>query len=248
MSVTQMVANKELNHILEDSIGRRTPLLLSHGGSQGWCMYKSQFVAGSQSSQVIEVKRPVPREGSSAQLPETGDTLGVSFRFGHKKCMFGTILKSIQHDTDNGVATLHWPDQIQQLQRRSFQRARPPKDLVIAVRFWREEASSGTAIEARTVYHGQLEDVSAGGMQVRVTNPDRVQAGATYRCAFTPRPGKPSIVLDALVRHHEAFDGCRASVGFQFVGLETAPEGQRNLERLARTVHQFQRARSRNHR
>lgn len=245
MSVAQVVANKQLNRILEDSIGRRTSLLLTHGGPEGWRTYKSQFVAGSSSAQEIQVKAPVPREENGSRLPEAGDTLGVSFRFGHKKCMFGTILESIQHDADNGVATLRWPDRIQQLQRRAFQRARPPNDLVIAVRFWREEASSGTVLDARTVYHGQLEDVSAGGMQVRVTNPDRVQAGTMYRCAFTPRPGKPSIVLDALVRHHEAADRGRASVGFQFIGLETAPEGHRTLERLARTVHQFQRARSR---
>ncbi|RME37078.1 MAG: PilZ domain-containing protein, partial [Planctomycetota bacterium] len=91
----------------------------------------------------------------------------------------------------------------------------------------------------------QLEDISLGGMRVRVAGSRDVEVGATYRCAFAPREGKPPIVLDALVRHREATEGARASIGFQFVGLECVPDGERITERLTRAIAQFQRARSR---
>lgn len=143
------------------------------------------------------------------------------------------------------MVTFCWPDQIQQLQRRAYERATPPKDMVIAVRFWREVGPIGVPAEARTVRYGQLEDLSAGGLRVKVSNPDDIQPGATYRCVIEPYPGKPPLILDAVVRHREAVDHGRASIGFQLVGLETTPEGRKALDRLARTVSRFQRARSR---
>jgi c-di-GMP-binding flagellar brake protein YcgR len=162
--------------------------------------------------------------------------------------MFGATVESVQEEKEEGEITLRWPDHLQQLQRRVYERARPPKDAIIAVRFWREEVASGSAAEARCVRHGQLEDISAGGMRIKVARPNEIELGATCRCAFAPRPGKPSLVLDALVRHREAAGSGRASIGFQFVGLETTVEGRQLLDRLARTVSQFQRARSRSRR
>jgi hypothetical protein len=50
-------------------------------------------------------------------------------------------------------------------------------------------------------------------------------------------------VLDAVLRHREAAEQGRASLGFQFVGMETTPEGLRLLDRLVRIVNHFQRSR-----
>ena len=113
-----------------------------------------------------------------------------------------------------------------------------------AVRFWRDDASSTAGADARTVRHGQLEDISAGGMRVRVASPGDIEVGAVYRCAFTPKQGKPAILVEARVRHREAIEHCRASVGFQYVGLEVTAEGRRAIERLTRVVSQYQRAHS----
>ncbi len=269
MSTAQVLVQEQLAQILENSIDRRDRLVLTHNSPQGWRTFSSQFLGRGPSSddrldsrshqQVILVKTPVPREGCSSQLPEPGDTVGVTFRFGHKKCMFSAILESIQGDGYSGMTALRWPDQLQQLKRRAYERARPPKDVIIAVRFWREgfaggqaasgtDASSGRTMEGRTVYHGQLEDLSAGGMRVRVANPDHIQLGVAYRFVLAPRPGKPALILDALARHREAAEHGRASAGFQFVGMETTPQGRQTLDRLVRLVHQFQRARSQSRR
>lgn len=247
MNATQLIIKGQVDQILNDSISQQRRLVLTHNSPLGWRTFPSRFLSGSASLQALQVAAPISCN-SSAPLPAPGETLGVTFRLGHKKCMFGTTVKSVHQDGGEGEVTLCWPDHLQQLQRRLYERAKPPKDAVIAVRFWCEAVASGTAAEARCVRHGQLEDISAGGIRIKVAHPNEIELGATYRCAFAPRPGKSSLVLDALVRHREAADYGRTSIGFQFVGLETTVEGRQLLDRLARTVSQFQRARSRTRR
>lgn len=244
MSTVQMIGCQQRDEILADSILRRRQLVLTHNTARGWRAYKSQFVSGSARTHTILVKTPVPRDEARIARPEPGDALGVTFRLGHKKCMFGSVLESVPERTPQDVVALRWPDHLQQLQRRAYERAQPPRGSVVPVRFWREEGPTPTPIEARSVRYGQLEDLSAGGIRVKVPDPHEFEIGATYRCVFAPRSGKPAFVLDALARHREAGDQGRTSIGFQFVGLETTPEGRRLLERLARTVTQFQRVRS----
>ena len=255
MSVVQTVVTENLDQILQDSIERRNLLALTHDSPQGWQVFNSRFVGGAPSARVFQVEAPVALTEHDAELPGRGNALGVTFRFGHKKCMFSTILESVAVDGDEGVAALRWPDRLQQLGRRAYERARPPKDVIIAVRFWRTDATRGEAAsgisssprkgsEDRAVCHGQLENLSAGGMRVRVAAPNQIQVGDAYRCIFAPRPGKPSVILDAFVRHREAAHHGRMSVGFQFVGMESAPQSRRTLERLVRMVNEFQRARS----
>ncbi|MGB2985584.1 MAG: PilZ domain-containing protein [Phycisphaerae bacterium] len=248
MSTAQLIAKEKRDQILEGSIQQQRQLVLTHNSLEGWRTFKSSFVSGSASSGVALIKAPIPRDELVSRLPEPGDTLGVTFRLGHKKCMFGTILEPNQDQAQEGLVALRWPDHLQQLQRRVYERAEPPKGIVIPVRFRREGDASGSPVEARPVRHGQLEDMSAGGMRVKVADANDFQPGCTYRCVFAPHPGKPSLVVDALVRHREAADQGRASIGFQFIGLEATPEGRRVLDRLAQTVSHFQHARSRRQR
>ena len=248
MSTAQVTVQRQLDRILQDSIDHEQRLVLTHNSAQGWRTFKSQFVSGSAQSRLIQVSASTPLETPVHQILRPGDTLGVTFRSGHKKCMFSTTIESIQHETDTAMVTISWPDQIQQLQRRAYQRVKPPEDVVIAVRFWRQEGAAGVPVEGRTVRYGQLEDLSAGGLRIKVADPEGIQLGMAFRCVFEPHPGKPPLILDVFVRHREAADCGRASIGFQAVGLEATPEGRRTLERLARTVSRFHRAQSRKRR
>ncbi len=244
MTTGQMIAESQKDQILEDSICQKRQIVLTFHGSRGWRTFKSTFQGGSAATGHLHVTTPALRDGSVFQLPEPDAAVGVTFRLSHKKCMFGTQVAPPQQDSA-GVINLRWPDHLQQLQRRVYERVRPPRDTIISVRFWREGQPAESGVEARNVRHGQLEDISVGGMRVKTANPAEIEDGQTYRCVFAPKPGKPSFILDALVRHHEDADQNRASIGFQFIGLEATPEGRRILERLARTVSQLQRARSR---
>ena len=227
---------------LEDAVRHERQLVLTHGGNDGWRTFKAAFVSGSTPPQGIFVRVSCAVDAAEGSLPVPGDTLGGTFLVGHKKCMFSTVLLSVQSKTEDPLWTIRRPEQIQLLQRRAYERAAPPKGTVVAVRFWREVAGGDASVDTRNIRHGQLEDISAGGMRIKVADSKEVQLERTYRCVFTPRPGKPSLVLDAILRHREAVDQGRASLGFQFVGMETTPEGLRLLDRLVRMVNPFHRS------
>lgn len=235
MSTTQIITNPRCRQIIEESIQRRVHVVLTYRGAEGWRTYKSQFAAGPAPHGALVVV--VERAGESAPAPPVGQTVGVSFRLGHKKCMFSSTVRSLESAQAGLLVTLLWPESIQQLQRRAFERVAPPSGTVIAVRFWPTDETGGE----RQVRHGQLEDLSAGGMRLKVADAAQVVPGGAYQCVFAHRPGAAALLLEATLLHREAADQRRASLGFHFIGLETTPEGRLLLDRLARIVSQFQR-------
>lgn len=245
VSATQTIARERHHQILEGAARGEQQLVLTHNSNDGWRTYKAVFASGQAPAKGILVKVTSTENGAERKPPEPGDVLGATFRIGHKKCMFSTVLVSIQGKTEDSLWTIRRPEQLQQLQRRAYERAAPPLGTVIAVRFWREVAGDNAVVDTRNVRHGQLEDISAGGMRIKVADSKDVQLDRTYRCAFTLRPGKPSLVLDAVLRHREAADQGRSSLGFQFVGMETTQDGLHLLDRLVRVVNHFQRSYSR---
>jgi len=234
--------DEQRENILCSSVERRLRLVVTHRRNGCWRAYKGQF------------QMPMERGKSFAALMEdagndggpmlkTGDTVGVSFRVGHKKCMFSTTLKSVENL--HGELQFHfaWPAQMQQLQRRVYERVAPLAGHVVAVRFWRADTDNRS--DQRDIKHGQLEDLSAGGMRIKVASVIDVETDIAYQCVFAPRGGAPPVMIEATLRHREAADQGRISLGFQFIGLETSPEGQKVLDRLARIVSQYQRAQPR---
>jgi len=242
MSATQTIARERHDQILDDAISDERQLVLTHNSAEGWRTYKAAFVSGQAPAKGLFVKLIGAEDRAGGKLPIPGDVLGVTFRIGNKKCMFSTGLVSFQGRAEDSIWAIRRPEQLQQLQRRAYERAVPPRDSVVAVRFWREGAADHGSADARNVRYGQLEDISAGGMRIKVADSKEVQIDQTYRCVFSPRPGKPSLVLDAVLRHREAVDHGRASLGFQFVGMETTQEGLRLLDRIVRIVNHFQRS------
>ena len=245
MSMTQTITEERRDEIVEDSIGRQLKTVLTHRLPGGWHTYKSSFVSGNRFSGTIVLSVQLPEDAPGDTLPEPGDSLGITFRLGHKKCMFNAVMQSAIDDDGDLLLTVGWPGTLEQLQRRVYQRAAPPQGAVVAVRFWPEEPGSHASQETRNVRHGQLEDLSAGGMRLKTGDLTDIEVGLTYRCTFAPQPGAAPIVVDAVLRHHEATDRGRASLGFHFSGLEATPEGRKLLDRIARTVTQFHRSRNR---
>lgn len=239
---TFLVHNDEQRlNILCSSVERRLRLVVTYRLDGCWRSCKGQFQSPLERGKTFTALMEMGDSRSAA--PKPGDTVGVSFRVGHKKCMFSTTLRTVKSISGEQHFTFAWPTQLQQLQRRAYERALPPPGNVVAVRFWR--ADSGTAADQRDVKHGQLEDLSAGGMRIKVAPLIDVEMDIAYQCVFAPRAGAPPILVEATLRHREAGDQGRVSLGFQFIGLETTAEGQRLLDRLARIVSQFQRSQPR---
>lgn len=244
MSRTQTIDRSQQERIIAEAIRDRRLLTVTYSLPDGWRRYKASFVSGSPGSNETVISLGLPRGGEIVTLPPLGAIVGGTFRLGHKKCMFSAGVRACREQSKSMLLTLGWPEHLSQLQRRAYERATPPRGNVIAVRFWCRDDESPSSSEHRDVRHGQLEDISAGGMRLKVADVEKLKLERAYKCVFTSSPGRPALVLDAILRHREAVEQGRASLGFQFVGLEMSDEGLRTLDRLARLVAHFQRSRS----
>ena len=245
MSTLQVVSRANRDQILTDLIRRRLDVVLSCHGTGGWWTYRSCFVSGSPQEKAVRVLTQAARSEDDGSLPQAGENVGVTFRLGRKKCMFGTLVQAKAEHSQGALLTLRWPEKIHQLQRRAYERVVPPGGHVVPVRFWQEAADSAGRTESRGVKHGQLEDLSAGGMRIQTADSTGFDIGQSYRCVFSPQPGSPALILDAMLRHYVTADRSRATLGFHFVGLEATAEGQRLLDRVVKIVNHFQRAQAR---
>lgn len=239
MTKTLQLTDKRTRDLLGDSIARQTQITLTHRFSVGWRQFKSTFLSGSSAEGRIIVEVPVLNPEDLAGLPAVGATVGVNFRVGHKKCMFETV--RVAHVDEAGTTmALHWPAELQQMQRRSYERSIPPPGTIVSVKFFRTAPVDEHA--GRDARYGELEDLSAGGIRVNASDAEGLTLGHTFECIFAPRAGAAPVCCEVILRHREAAERGRASLGFQFVGLETTPEGRETLTRLGRIAAEYQRS------
>jgi hypothetical protein len=237
----QIIDGQHVDRIMVDSIRRRLRALLTSKGPHGWRAHTSQLTLGSKDSGTIGCVVQSPKTASDSPLPALGETIGVAFRVGRKKCMFSAVLRNVNHGPDGTLFTLTWPTELGQLQRRVYERVSPPRGSVISVRFWHEGLQAPSP-ETRDVRHGQLEDLSAGGMRIKASDQAKVDIGGIYKCVFAPHPGVAPLVLDATLCHHETMDDGRAFLGFHFLGYEMTTEGRQLLARVAEAVSSYHNA------
>jgi len=246
MNFAEPIPYDDRNALLLEALSDHRRATLTHRTSNGWRTHKATLVSGSHVTGSLVARVLDATEDVNPESLDIGQNWGVTFRDGHKKCMFSTVLQSVARHPDGLLVTLHWPEELQRLQRRAYERATPPRGTVVAVRFFREEPPGAARNVEHNVKHGQLEDLSAGGMRLRVADSQDVELDTEYRCIFAPRPGSRALVIDATLKHREAADRGRASLGFQFLGLEITPEGRTSLDRIVQMVSQFQQSRRSN--
>lgn len=238
MSHSNTITGIEARDVIEEAVRRRTPVTLSHRASDGWQTIKSQLVEPVRATGQIHVESPV----DAAETLEVGTLLGVSFRRGHKKCMFAGKVEartSIRCDgREVSALALSNPDVIQLLQRRVYHRTPVPDSKRIEVSIHPPApASNGGGRDCR----GLLRNVSVGGMAVAVPRDaiTSLSSGQTLLATIHLPGGVP---LETEVNYrHQAIVGDELQLGFQFVGLETTAAGREALARLSQFSLQLQR-------
>lgn len=238
------------NEIIKSAIEKNALCVITRSGADGWQTFKSKIVSGTPHDR-IALQSPVDTVGDDQPAFFAGQRLGISFRRGHKKCMFASIVLSHGQTEVNGESMLvleaQWPQELQELQRRVYYRVQPPGRMV-RVRFWKggvsARANAGESVETFT---GALLDLSAGGMRVTTTDvaPDTFVEGESVGCSFIPKPRAETVVLDCVFRHFQIQEDGAVSLGFQFVGMETTERGRAILSDLAGIVTDYQREQAR---
>jgi len=242
--------------ILCRAADRRLPVMLTRFDYTGWSCLSSRFAGYVRYDELIYFARPEPDTSDDARPLRVGERVGVSFRRGRTKCLFTSIVTACDCDEPsielrNGLA-LRWPDELQVMQRRLYERVAPPNGACVSVAVWPgagrgDETSGPGARQHRPPVHetvdGLLENLSAGGMGLYVNRDMVWQTGDTLRCGFTPRTGSDPLHLDVRLRHIAPHSDGGYSLGFQFLGLESSTTGRCRLAQLASVVSQYRRAR-----
>ncbi|NOT01305.1 MAG: flagellar brake protein [Phycisphaerales bacterium] len=257
------------DEIIRDAAVRHTDVQLTRYGGSGWKTYVSRFVGANKDGTVVWIDAPMNDAAGGSPTLRVGEQVGISFRRGRCKCLFTTTVTdadglqpqdgsaAVPGGTDGAdgrdaeAVAIRWPENLQEMQRRVYQRVTPPHGHVVNVTVYPHCLTDGPVQAAGVVprggvlSEGRLANLSAGGLCTSATEKPPFRDGDLVIIRFSPRPGGEPLQLDSRVRHVMAAPGNRWSVGFQFVGLETTTTGQCRLAELATIVSAFRRAAAR---
>jgi hypothetical protein len=234
------IEKSRCDEIIADAAAKQAPLVLTRRGPSGWVVAKSRFRGVCEPDRHLLIECP-PGAGACAwPKPVAGELLGVAFRRGHKKCLFSTVV--VEGNALIGEATpglvVRWPSELQELQRRVYQRACPPPGRRMKVQI----RPVGTPPDEPPALSGVVEDLSAGGMRLRCEGQPDLELDQAVHLDLALGRRTAVVRVDATLRHRQAADEGSWALGFQFAGMEATREGQELLARIARTVTDFQRA------
>ena len=242
---------------LQAAIDEKIPAIMSYLSKNKWHVAKVLMTDLAENRLKVEStssgdrKRPI-----NIRMDQP---VGISFKYGYGKFVFDTVVQGLEpssgpdaHREHGGTVVLSVPDKIEIIQRRSYFRVNIPESLKVQVLLWHRTGSlkeqhslHDSADEMKNCCHGKLIDISAGGAQVAVPQPDGstgidFKKGQFVGVRFTPMPYETPVLLSAQIRNIlPTADGKSAALGLQIVGLEASAEGREVLTRLTGIVEKY---------
>lgn len=244
MQQRKYIVGGEARGLFDQAIARHLPLSLTTCQEQTWQVYKTYFLAHHANRLLISM--PVPDTEGCHIEPAPGQEIALTFKKGYYKHIFiSRVLSREEHTHEDGslcpALAILIPDRIERIQRRAYNRAEVPDMMRIPVHFsLLEDDNEGSDY----VYEGLLQDVSAGGLGVRSSDPriNQCQAGQQFQLNFMPPIDQLPIEIFVRLRHiTPPTEQAEHDLGFQVVGLEISEEGRAMLRRLGRLANRLQR-------
>jgi c-di-GMP-binding flagellar brake protein YcgR len=208
--------------------------------NDNWQVFKSKILAMQPNRMTISLSPPGAE--NSPTEPSPGQEIALTFKKGYNKCLFTTrVISCGQFQMEPGVTVpsivVYKPEQIEKIQRRTFERIEVPTGDKVTVSFC-------PCDDLEDKHHGQLLNLSAGGLGVKVLASEAPSWPNDRQCqlSFVPLPGQEPIVLQSRFRHttDTTHDGY-ALLGFQFMGLELTEQGRAILHRIGRVTTVYER-------
>ncbi len=236
MRKRKFVIGKESANLLEIALTKRLPLTVTNKDVESnWQVYKTHILSLQGRRMVIAM--PNPQANGAPMEPIQGQEIAVTFKKGYNKCLFVTRIISqgrSELEPGNFVAsvTLYVPEQIEKIQRRTYERTDVPEGEPVSVTFW-------STSQADHKFHGELLNLSAGGVGVNVTGDQVPRFIDDQQCQvqFVPLPGQEPVIALARFRHvGDPDENDCARLGFQFIALEATEEGRNLIRRIGRVV------------
>jgi c-di-GMP-binding flagellar brake protein YcgR len=228
--------------ILQWAVDKQAPLSVSLLPEARWHSLRSQLLGCDPAQGAIQVLYPLVTDGQAPPEILPGSELGISFRRGHKKCVFVSSVVLRRTDTSPkgqplDTLILRAPRELREFQRRLYQRVIIPAERFIAAKLW-EGGAPGRDDATWPLCAGRVANLSAGGVlvDIRAEHNPRLSVGEIVGVEISVRPGQPSFCVNAQYRHCILSSPDRLGIGLQFVGLEIDVPGRTTLPQLAELI------------
>lgn len=243
-----MMQGSRVRQILELLIEQRVPVMMTFMKGHDWQTVRVLFTYLENERFDLKI---TPKKKNDNIMFQSGQMVGMSFKYGfgsgYDNFIFDTKIVSLSPASGSrldGDISLALPEQIEMVQRRSYQRINVPEQLgKIDVLAWRHLfGQDNNQILARKDYHFELIDISASGIQIVIDaekKPD-FTPGQSVGVKFNALPNSSPIMFKALVKNvFPTADGKSICFGLQTVGLEVSPEGRLIIQRLCSVVEEY---------
>lgn len=204
-----------------------------------WRLLRSYLSRFDPASGVLQIAFPIFLDAQPPPEIMIGDELGVSFRRGHKKCVFvaKVLLRQLENLPEGKQVDsllVRSPKRIRDIQRRCYQRVIVPDGHFVPVRLW----MGGLPDDGQPswpICSGRLANVSLGGTlaDIRAEHNPRLSIGDVVGVEITHAPNQPPLTADAQYRHCVTLGPGRMGLGLQFLGLEHDRPGRSDIGVLA---------------
>jgi c-di-GMP-binding flagellar brake protein YcgR len=232
--------------VLEWAAQRQVAITVSLLADQRWCNFRSQLIGFDPQQSLLQIAYPIASAGDVPAEIVPGDQVGISFRRGHKKCVFVSpvIMRRLDAPDDGQPADtllIRAPQQLRELQRRAYQRIDLPPDHFIAVKVWQGGLPS-PGEPCWPICSGRVGNISVGGtlVDVRADQNPRLGVGDAVGLEITVAQGHPPLMAEAQYRHCTMTGPDRVGLGLQFLGLEHDLPGRSSITEIADFVRGLQ--------
>jgi len=251
MSHGTLLAQAGRRSVLQWAVQRKTAINVSLLTDDCWHSLRSHLIHFDPDQGLLQIAYPISSsDGPPPELPP-GEQLGISFRRGHKKCVFVSPVIMRRTDTTStgkrmDTLLVRVPREMRELQRRAYQRIDVPPDRFIAVKLWQGGLTSPDET-SWPLCAGRLTNVSVGGIlvDIRVDQNPRLSVGDIVGLEITVTQGQTPLLAEAQYRHCTMTGSDRIGLGLQFLGLEHDLPHRASITQIADFVRSLQRGNTR---
>lgn len=177
--------------------------------------------------------------------------VGLCISLNYYKYLFESKIEASPTNGNPSVITIDLPEKIEKMTRRAFERHPIPSELNVRAMFWhRGHLNQPDNIPEEKYWQGKMENLSVGGTMIRVgaEQRDSFSIGQLVGVQFTPMSYQKPLLLEGHVRHlHLPSESDNLSVGVEFLGLESSPEGREVLHRLLEVIDEYEKLNRKHH-
>jgi c-di-GMP-binding flagellar brake protein YcgR len=240
----------EPQRLLQTVYNENIPMFISYLSARKWQIARAKITDVSEKCFKVKI---TPQKVTTPVMLHPGQTVGISFKYGFEqgygRFVFGAEVAAVEQASDLsclGSVSLAMPEEIEVIQRRSYQRIMTPEKLNISVSIWSRSFLGGgrgmPAAEVSQSWTGKLVDISAGGLAVAISMSQGplLEEGQFVSLKLTPLPNQTPLAFNVYVKSvSQTAAGDNVCVGMEMVGLEASSEGRLVLQRLCNVVEQY---------